>query len=51
MFFANFRFDEPDAEPNHTFAVGGAVEVCEGEPHLRKITVVPKHEDLKSPLE
>lgn len=45
----------------HNFATGDAVEVCEGELiHLRgkviaidgnKITILPKHEDLKDALE
>ena len=48
-------------EATHSFATGDAVEVCEGELiHLRgkiisidgnKITVFPKHEDLKDALE
>ena len=48
-------------ETTHNFSTGDAVEVCEGELiHLRgkivaidenKITVLPKHEDLKDPLE
>ena len=45
---------------DHKFAIGDAVIVCKGEQHLRgkitaidgnKITVLPKHEDLKEPLE
>ena len=48
-------------EITHNFAPGDVVEVCEGElVHLQgkiisiegnKITMIPKHEDLKDPLE
>lgn len=52
---------KPQSEVTHNFATGDMVEVCEGELiHLQgriiridgnKITMLPKHEDLKDPLE
>lgn len=57
----DINLDKAAGEINHTFAPGDVVEVCEGElVHLQgkitsidgnKITMIPKHEDLKDPLE
>ncbi|XP_045177406.2 transcription elongation factor SPT5-like [Mercenaria mercenaria] len=53
--------DKSSGEVTHNFTPGDVVEVCEGELiHLQgkiisidgnKITMIPKHEDLKDPLE
>jgi transcription elongation factor SPT5 len=53
--------DKPAGEVTHNFIPGDVVEVCEGElVHLQgkvisidgnKVTMLPKHEDLKDPLE
>lgn len=53
--------EKPAGEITHNFIPGDVVEVCEGElVHLQgkvisidgnKITMLPKHEDLKDPLE
>jgi len=53
--------DNSAGEITHNFIAGDVVEVCEGELiHLQgkiigidgnKITMIPKHEDLKDPLE
>ena len=59
IFFDNLRFEESDVGPSHKFAIGDVVEV-EGKQNLRgtiiainrnKITVLPKQEELKDPME